>query len=347
MRFSKDAFVLAFSIASIPKCVNSLGCNVRNRISKPSAITFSSHLFTDGYEIGSTSRLFSSTSESTDHQNDVDPKEKKRPTYTSSPWSSESLALNSKRGGGINKSRFRQHVNPLASKFQMPTELNNDWPNDGSYLNPSLPLHVDIGCGKGGFLLDLCSKQLSKNLDEDEKQNYLGLEIRPSVAQYAKERVAKWNLKGSLDFIGCNANVDLDRILGKYVTASKPKAEEGDVAAGEITMVSIQFPDPHFKKQHQKRRVVTPELVKILAKYLPPEKGTVFIQSDVKVVLDSMRETIRESGSEYFEDALESVDDYLEENPIGVQTEREKSVLDQNLPVYRTIFRRTNVQLKE
>lgn len=245
-----------------------------------------------------------------------------------SPWSYHNQEVAKNKGKGINKSRFRQHVNPLARIYQMQTELNDEWPNDGTFSDPSLPLFVDIGCGKGGFLLDLAQKSKDQN---DKSTNYIGLEIRPSVALYAKERVAKHNLTGSLDFIGCNVNVDLDRIFQKYQRFG-----------GEITFVSIQFPDPHFKKQHQKRRVVTPELVQTLAAYMN-EGSQVFIQSDIKDVLDNMRETIREYGSLWFIDQIENIDEYIEENPVGVATEREVSVLNQNLPVYRTLFRRTGV----
>lgn len=59
------------------------------------------------------------------------------------------------------------------------------------------------------------------------------------------------------------------------------------------------------------------------------------------------RETIREFGSDYFIDTIQDLDEYMEENPIGVPTEREVSVLDKDLPVYRTVFRRTSAEWKE
>jgi Predicted S-adenosylmethionine-dependent methyltransferase len=68
------------------------------------------------------------------------------------------------------------------------------------------------------------------------------------------------------------------------------------------------------------------------------EGGEIFIQSDVKDVLDNMRETIREYGREFFDDTIENVHEYLEINPIGIPTEREISVLNEGLPVYRTVF---------
>ncbi len=203
-----------------------------------------------------------------------------------------------------------------------------------------ITITVDIGCGKGGFLLSLAKQRLENagSNEKFEKMNYLGLEIRPSVAQFAKERVTRRNLNGIIDFIGCNANVDLERILSRYTSCENSKG-----GGGEIALVSIQFPDPHFKKSHQKRRVVTPELVDILARYIPPGRD-VFIQSDIKDVLDNMRLTIREEGAEYFTDMIEDVDEYMAINPVGVPTEREVSVLDQDLPVYRTVFKRTEKQ---
>jgi tRNA (guanine-N7-)-methyltransferase len=105
-------------------------------------------------------------------------------------------------------------------------------------------------------------------------------------------------------------------------------------------MVTIQFPDPHFKARHAKRRVVTPELVTTLARFMPTG-ATVFLQSDVQTVLDEMRLQFREQF-EHFEDSQESVEDYVPENILGVPTEREISVLDKDLPVYRAVFKRTN-----
>ena len=239
-----------------------------------------------------------------------------------SPW-----ALAKTREGRNNKNRFRQHVNPLARRFQMETELPEGWPR-GTFDDPSLPLHLDIGCGKGGFLLELATTRRQEQAGA--QMNYLGLEIRPNVARHAQGRVARYNLTGSLDFIGCNANVDLRRLLALY-------QENG---GGSIGFVSIQFPDPHFKAAHAKRRVVTPELVVALADFLAEGKE-VFIQSDVKDLFDDMREKFREYGAELFDDTVEDFDKFLPENPVGIPTEREISVLDQDLPVYRTIFRRT------
>lgn len=220
-------------------------------------------------------------------------------------------------------SRVRQHVNPLASLYQQPTFLAENWPKH-EFDDLARPLHLDIGCGRGGFLLDMAK--------HDTTKNYLGLEIRPSVYQYAFDRIEKHGLRGRLTYVGCNVNVDLERILGLY-------QQQG---GGPLETVSIQFPDPHFKSKHAKRRVVTPGLVLTLAKFMP-ESSKAFIQSDVKDVLDDMRLRFREHHGAYFRDEIGDVCQYMDENPIGIQTERERSVLARNLPVYRTVLHRTVV----
>lgn len=224
------------------------------------------------------------------------------------------------RAEGKHAFRARQHVNPLASKFQKPTVLSPEWPTD-VYKDMNRPLFLDIGCARGGFLVDIASRR-------PDEYNYLGLEIRPIVVHQAQTRVAKHGLEGFLNFVGCNANVDLERLL----TIANAKDKVG--------MVSIQFPDPHFKTRHAKRRVVTPELVLCLAKFMP-EGSTIFLQSDIQSVLDDMRLQFRQQP-ELFQDQVENDQEYLAENMFGIPTEREVSVLERGLPVYRTSFKRTS-----
>jgi Putative methyltransferase len=147
-------------------------------------------------------------------------------SLSSPPWTDPSIRLKS-------NPRFRQHANPLANKFQQPAELPTDWPAS-VYADCAKPLHLDIGCGKGGYLYKLS--------EQDPSYNYLGLELRPAVATFAKQRYlnrgggssSHHQRRGLLDYIGCNANVDLGRILSLY-------------QPGVLERVTIQFPDPHFK----------------------------------------------------------------------------------------------------
>merc|ERR1719253_1789398 len=109
-----------------------------------------------------------------------------------SPWNTPDLAEKSKNRKNY---RSRQHVNPLARRFQEPTVLSGNWPNDVyDNLSSTKPFFLDIGCARGGFLINMASQF-------PNDYNYLGLEIRPSTAYYAKQRVAKHSLVGKLDFV--------------------------------------------------------------------------------------------------------------------------------------------------
>lgn len=268
-------------------------------------------------------RLYSSTEERETSQDSLGP-------WT--PWNHPLRQQRSEsKRASRNKNRVRQHVNPLASQYQKQTVLPADWPHS-VFQDPSLPLHVDIGCGKAGFLFQLAESLADGSASVSAREpsisktlsscNHLGLEIRPAVVELVRDRLGRRGVEGRLDIIGCNANVDLDRILTLY--------------PGPLQLVTIQFPDPHFKAYHAKRRVVRPELVQCVAKHLPMD-GIVFLQSDVQSVLDDMRERFAEFD-DFFVDC--SPGEYIPENPLGVPTEREVSVLERELPVYRAMFKR-------
>lgn len=227
----------------------------------------------------------------------------------------------------------------MARKYQAPALLSETNFLPDAFQDPAKDLHIDVGCGKGAFILKVAEA------DESREKNYLGLEIRPSVVDFARARAKRHDMEGLVHYVSCNANVDLERILGQYT--GKVNRENKESAAvsgtGKISSVSIQFPDPHFKKSHEKRRVVNPLFVDTLAKYM--ETGSqIFLQSDVKPVLDYMREKISESP--YFKDDLDSMEDYLSENPLGIPTEREIAVQNRDLPVWRTMLRRTEEMYK-
>ena len=287
---------------------------------------------------GTAALLFSSDDTTSSSNNDTDT------VMVQSPWHTPLVVERVIKKRKRNKARFRQHVNPLARIYQRPTELSKDWPRN-VLDDCTKPLHVDIGCGKGGFLIDSVKAAVDKEKNKAPVPfNYLGLEIRPGVAQYAKERIAVHGMTGVLEFVGCNANVDLERLLQRYHDANKESSTSSSMLLLELA--SIQFPDPHFKSQHAKRRVVTADLIRTLAKFMPAD-GQVFLQSDVQTVLDDMRQRFREDGSSYFEDTMEHLYEYLPDNPLGVPTEREVSVLVQNKPVYRSMFRRTETTFQE
>ncbi len=213
----------------------------------------------------------------------------------------------------------RQHVNPLSRFFQLPLELPAP---PVLFSDPSQPIHLDIGCARGRFLLALAQQHPALN--------HPGVEIRRPLVQAAEADRQALAL-GNLHYLFCNANVSLQAWM-----AALP--------AGQLDLVSIQFPDPWFKKKHHKRRVLQPELLLAIAAALAPGKRF-FIQSDVPAVIDPMVALTEACGC--FSRPAIDARPWRASNPLPVPTERETYVLNQGLPVYRVLYERNEAPLPE
>ncbi len=200
--------------------------------------------------------------------------------------------------------RVHQHVNPLSPYYcfaPKPILLEN------IFERPELPLFLDIGCARGRFIL--------KMAELDAAQNYLGLEIREPLVAEANRLAEEANLT-NLHYEFCNAMNEFGKIFE-------------ELPPNLLQTVTIQFPDPWFKKKHAKRRMVNAELVETVVNHLA-ENGKIFVQTDIEFLAEEMFDLFRANEN------LREIS--LEENPFPVETEREKAVEEKDLPVYRTMF---------
>ena len=206
------------------------------------------------------------------------------------------------------KVRVRQHVNPLSKKYQTPVQPPI-W--ERVYAQPAQPLHLDIGCARGEFLLSMATLQ--------PHWNFLGLEIREPLVEQANAKVSEMGLR-NLYYLFANVNNSLKPLLESF-------------EAGTLQRVTLQFPDPWFKKRQAKRRVVQPELVDTLATYLM-DGGEVLLQSDVEAVAVEMCDRFEAHPAFQKQGAAP----WLATNPLPVPTEREVSTISRGEPVYRALF---------
>lgn len=200
--------------------------------------------------------------------------------------------------------RVHQHVNPLAPFYRFtpkPILIEE------IFARPESPLHLDIGAARGRFVLKMAE------LFPD--QNFLGVEIREPLVDEAN-RIARENDLTNLHYEFCNATYSLNRLLEK-------------IPADVLQTVTIQFPDPWYKKKHAKRRMVDKQLVETVVKHLKFE-GEIFVQTDVDFLAEEMFEIFRANEN------LHEIE--ISENPFPVKTEREAAVEEKDLPVYRAMF---------
>ncbi|KAI3434614.1 hypothetical protein D9Q98_002682 [Chlorella vulgaris] len=173
--------------------------------------------------------------------------------------------------GGL---RVRQHVNPLKKELQVPTEPPA-WSE--AFAHPAQPLVLDIGCGYGRFLLALSKAMPGHNM--------LGLEIRAPIIDRANLWAASLELNRAVLFLRGNATITLDHTLSSY--------------PGSLDLACVQFPDPHFKTRHKKRRTVQKQMVEALGRLMAPG-ARVFLQSDVLEAAEHMRDSFEQHGSTWF-----------------------------------------------
>ncbi len=200
--------------------------------------------------------------------------------------------------------RVHQHVNPLSPYYtQEPTPVVLEQ----AFNDPSLPLHLDIGCARGRFNLRMAMSR--------PDWNFLGVEIRKPLVDEANQIADEEGLT-NLNYKFCNAMIWLERLLT-------------DIPAGLLQTATIQFPDPWFKKRHSKRRMVNAELVRSVVDALA-KNGVIFVQTDIEFLADEMF-TLFRADERLKEDAISS-------NPFPVKTEREAAVEAKGLPIFRALW---------
>ena len=94
-------------------------------------------------------------------------------------------------------------------------------------------VHVEIGAGKGTFLLNQAKAQ--------PDDNFLGIEWARKYYRYAVDRIGRWGLT-NVRII----RTDAAAFLSDYVPSNS------------VDCFHIYFPDPWPKKRHHKRRFICP-----------------------------------------------------------------------------------------
>ena len=206
---------------------------------------------------------------------------------------------------------MRQHVNPLSKNFddieRIPSLIE-------MFDDSSLPLHLDVGCASGEFLLNLALVNTN--------WNYIGLEIRERLVKKAKSKLRERKIN-NLYFVFGNVNNIVNDFQSKFIIQNAKS-------------ISFFFPDPWFKKRHHKRRVIQPEFINTLSNLM--QKGSlIFIKTDIKDLFEYMDFNI--SGNFNFKKIdKKDFNSHQSFNPSKAQTNREKYVIIKELDIFEKIY---------
>lgn len=131
------------------------------------------------------------------------------------------------------------------------------------------PIEIEVGMGKGKFIMELAAK--------NPHINYVGIERYSSVLLKALQKVADMNLSNI--FFLCIDARELSDIFGDQ----------------EIHKIYLNFSDPWPKDRHAKRRLTSPEFMKVYHQILKSD-GFIEFKTDNKGLFDYSLESIPKAG---------------------------------------------------
>lgn len=186
-------------------------------------------------------------------------------------------------------------ANPEARKGKWHEEFGN-----------SNPVHVEVGTGKGQFVIGMAK--------QNPNINYIGIELYDSVIVVALEKVLEQEALPNLRLLNVN---------GKDLTEYFEK--------GDIHQVYLNFSDPWPKTRHAKRRL-THENFLTLYRDLMPEGGEVHFKTDNRGLFEYSLMSMTDFGMQL---KLVSLDLHAEEPEDNVRTEYEEKFAAKGQPIYR------------
>ncbi len=178
------------------------------------------------------------------------------------------------------------------------------------------PLELEIGCGKGGFLLRRAQQYPDRRL--------IGIEWANKFYKYAADRMARWGV----------SNVRMIRMDAEpFVKFNLPDAC--------LTSLFVFHPDPWPKRRHNKRRLIQTPFVDAVVRVLVPG-GLWAIQTDHVDYFEQIREVVSacpDLGEIGFDEA-----DFCTEND-RIETNFEIKYRREGRAIYRLAVKKTQPNL--
>ena len=152
--------------------------------------------------------------------------------------------------------------------IQSPTFQKGIW---HTYLHNQHPIHIEIGMGKGQFIMALAARH--------PEINYIGIERYTSVLLRALQKMEKEeNSPANLHFLCIDAKTLAD-IFDK----------------GEVDRIYLNFSDPWPKDRHAKRRLTSDRFLAVYDRILK-KSGVVEFKTDNKELFRFSLESIDACG---------------------------------------------------
>ena len=175
------------------------------------------------------------------------------------------------------------------------------------------PLHIEVGMGKGRFIMDMAKLH--------PECNYIGIEMYDSVLLRAVQKREQMEEElANLFFVRMDARI-LPEVFAK----------------GEVERIFLYFSDPWPKDRHAKRRLTSRQFLERYEEILAP-KGQVEFKTDNRDLFEFSLEEAKEAG--WILEAYTFDLHHEEEMMMGnVMTEYEEKFSSMGNPIHKMILR--------
>ncbi len=174
------------------------------------------------------------------------------------------------------------------------------------------PIHIEIGSGKGTFLLSQGRAQ--------PDINFLGIEYANKYYRYAVDRIGRWAIE----------NVRIIRTeAADFLTKH--------IADSSVNWFHIYFPDPWPKKRHHKRRFICKANMEQMLRALA-ENGVINMATDHSNYFDWIKAVVADVS-----DKAERIDftpTAGADGPEAAGTNFERKYINQGRPIYTIAVRK-------
>ena len=182
----------------------------------------------------------------------------------------------------------------------------NPFENKGNWnkiFNNDNEIHIEIGMGKGKFISEMAIKY--------PDVNFIGIEKFDSVIVRAVQKLEGKEIP-NLKLIRMDAK-ELDKVFNH-----------------EINRIYLNFSDPWPKSKHEKRRLTSPEFLKIYDNIFKIQRE-IFMKTDNKKLFAYSLETLSQYGYKFKKITL----DLKNENIDNVTTEYEDKFMENGITINR------------
>ncbi|KRL04763.1 tRNA (guanosine(46)-N7)-methyltransferase TrmB [Liquorilactobacillus oeni] len=185
-----------------------------------------------------------------------------------------------------------------------PEEYQSKWQ---TRFSKKAPIYIEIGMGKGRFIIEMAQKHPEKN--------FVGIELQTTITAIALKKQLGLRLP-NLQLIRANGSG-----LNEYF------------APAEVSGIYLNFSDPWPKKRQRKRRLTYRSFLKQYKEVMKPE-GIIEFKTDNRGLFEYSLVSMNNFGM-FFKEVYLDLHESLELGKENVMTEYEEKFSKKGQPIYK------------